>query len=207
VSWNPAGALSLGGVFKRAQSFVDVAFWTDTALPLAGGIIGTKFAGSTIAGLIDKATGTIALPDIAKKVIRIAADVLGASVLSMLVTNFLGKKRGEAVFLGGVASIAHTVLQQTLGGTEIGRTLGLSGLGNDLTDRMKNAVAQRVEAELSGLNGGVGAYLNQTALQRQLDGGVGEFVSDRELRAQNGYAPTPSGSLRDYDVNNTETTL
>jgi hypothetical protein len=206
VSWNPGNGLSLGGVFRRAQSFIDVGFWTDTALPLAGGIVGTKMAGSFLAGFIEKATATMALPDIAKRVIRIAADVLGASMLSMLATNFLGKKRGDAVFMGGVASIAHTVLQQALGGTDIGKTLGLSGLGNDLTDKMRNAVAQRVEAELSGLNG-VGAYLTQNALQQQSMDGVGEFVTDVELRRQNSYGPTPSGSLRDYDVNNTETTL
>jgi hypothetical protein len=207
VSWNPGGSLSIGGVFGRAKSFVDIGFWTDTALPLAGGIVGTKLAGSFLSGFIEKATATMALPDIAKKVIRIAADVLGASVLSMLVTNFLGKKRGDAVFMGGVASIAHTVLGQALGGTDIGRTLGLSGLGNDLTDKMRNAVAQRVEAELSGLNGGVGTYVTQNALRQQSMDGVGEFVTDVELRRQNGYAPTPGGDLRDYDVNSTETNL
>lgn len=209
VSWNPGGGggLSIGAVFSRAKSFIDVGFWTDTALPLAGGIVGTKLAGAFVSGLIEKATATMALPDMAKKVIRIAADVLGASVLSMLVSNFLGKKRGDAVFMGGVASIAHTVLQQALGGTEIGKTLGLSGLGDDLTDKMRNAVAQRVEAELSGLNGGVGAYLTQNQLRSQSMDGVGEFVTDVELRNQNGYAPTPGGDLRDYDVNSTETNL
>lgn len=208
VSWNPVGGLSIGGVFGRAKSFIDVGFWTDTALPLAGGIVGTKLAGSFVAGLIDKATATMALPDIAKKVIRIAADVLGASVLSMLATNFLGKKRGDAVFMGGVASIAHTVLQQLLGGTDIGKTLGLSGLGDDLTEKMKKAVAQRVEAELSGLNG-VGTYVTERMLahNQMMEGNVGEFITDVELRRQNGYAPTPGGNLRDYDVNNTETTL
>jgi len=205
VSWNPGG-MSIGGVFSRAQSFIDMGFWTDTALPLAGGIVGTKLAGSFISGLIEKATGTMALPDIAKKVIRIAADVLGASVLSMLATSFLGKKRGDAVFMGGVASIAHTVLKEALGGTEIGRTLGLSGLGDDLSDKMKNAVAQRVEAELSGLNG-VGAFLTQNQLRDQSMDGVGEFITDVQLRRQNGYAPTPGGDLRDYEVNNTETNL
>jgi hypothetical protein len=206
MSWNPVGGLSIGGVFGRAKSFIDVGFWTDTALPLAGGIVGTKLAGSFVAGFIEKATATMALPDIAKKVIRIAADVLGASVLSMLATNFLGKKRGDAVFMGGVASIAHTVLGQALGGTDIGRTLGLSGLGDDLTDKMKNAVAQRVEAELSGLNG-MGTFVTQNALRQQSMDGVGEFITDVELRRQNGYAPTPNGDLRDYDVNNTETNL
>lgn len=205
VSWNPGG-LSIGGVFSRAQSFIDVGFWTDTALPLAGGIVGTKLAGSFLTGLIEKATATMALPDIAKKVIRIATDVLGASILSMLATNFLGKKRGDAVFMGGVASIAHTVLQQALGGTDIGKTLGLSGLGDDLTEKMKNAVAQRVEAELSGLNG-MGTFVTQNALRQQSMDGVGEFITDVELRRQNGYAPTPGGDLRDYDVNSTETNL
>jgi hypothetical protein len=205
VSWNPGG-ISIGGVFNRAQSFIDVGFWTDTALPLAGGIVGTKLAGSFVAGLIDKATATMALPDIAKKVIRIAADVLGVSVLSMLATSFLGKKRGDAVFMGGVAAIAHTVLGQVLGGTDIGRTLGLSGLGNDLTDKMRNAVAQRVEAELSGLNG-MGTFVTERMLQTQSMDGVGEFITDAQLRQQNNYAPTPGGDLRDYDVNSTETNL
>ena len=53
----------------------------------------------------------------------------------------------------------------------------------------------------------MGAFLTQNQLRDQSMDGVGEFITDVQLRRQNGYAPTPGGDLRDYEVNNTETNL
>lgn len=214
LSWsrNPAGVL--GGVLGKAQSFIDISFWTETAIPVAGGFLGTKVVGGMIHGALSKA---ITLPTgIPGTVIRLATDVLAASGLSYLAGRFLGKKYEENVFLGGVVGIAHSVLKQLIGGTDIGRAIGLDGygmgLGDDLSEKMKQAVAQRVEAELSGM----GAFLTQTALQRQgmagpVEAGVpaymGEFITDTDLRAQPNYAASPGGDLRDYDPNNDETAI
>jgi hypothetical protein len=193
---NPAATGVLAGlpVIGPAQAFLDVSFWTGTALPAAAGFIGTKTAGAFIHGLIPVAwlPANAALSD----AVRIAADVVGASALSWGVSTFVDKQMGKAVFIGGVVSITHSVLKALLGGTQIGTAIGISGLGDELSDRMQQAVSQRVRAALSGM----GSYLNVSDLQKRNLAGMGEFVTADSLRAQGGYAASPAAtSLMDYD--------
>jgi hypothetical protein len=216
VSWNarryrrnavlPYFAMNpIEGIIEKAGRFVDVSFWTDTALPAAGGFIGSKLVGGMVYGLIGEKLLGVAATDAAAPWVRAGADALGTAVLSWGVGKFISKPMGEMVFLGGVVSIAHSILKALLGGTEIGKSLGLSGIGEDLTERMKEAVTRRLEAELSG----VGAYLNENDLRVQMAGmnGVGEFVTETALRLQPDYGPTPAGDLRDYDVTRSETSI
>jgi hypothetical protein len=190
-------------VLSRAQSFLDPAFWMQTAVPAAGGFIGTKMVGGIIHGVVSKFAGSPM--GIAGTVLRLGSDVLAASGLSYLAGRFLGRKYGEAIFVGGVVGITHSVLRELLGGTAIGSAIGLSGLGADVEDRMREQVARRVEAELSGM----GAYLTQDALTPQaLHGGMGAYLTERDmvpqvpdtlLRSSAAFAPSPSAGVADYD--------
>ena len=201
VRWNPGSAVSaspIKGILDRVKKFVDVQFWTQTAAPGVVGFTSTKMVGgfvySGIVGFLPKLDPNV------DKVVRIGTDVLAASGLGWAASRFLGKSIGDAVWIGGVLSIAHSVLKAVLGGTQIAKVIGLDGLGSDLEERMKAAVAQRVAQELNGL----GTYMNTTDLQPSLNG-VGEFITDVGLRRQAGYAPSPNGDLRDYDPSNSET--
>lgn len=211
LSWN-AGGDPISGVMKRAEKFIDVGFWTDYALPGAVGFAVTKVGGGLIreglAKVFTAPTGTLGT------VFRFGTDALSASVLSWLVGRFIGKKYEERVFFGGVVAIAHGVLKEVAGGTTIGRYMGLDGLGDDLSSQMKDAVAKRLEAELSGGVGNTGAFLTEREMVPQasiagdsgVNGGmVGAFVTETALRMQPGYAPT--SDLRDHDPTNSETTL
>jgi hypothetical protein len=183
----------------RAQSFLDLRFWTGTAIPAAGGFLGTKMLGGMLYGTL---SNVLPIPaGIADKVVRIASDVLAASGLAWAVGRFINPRMASNVFLGGVVGIAHSVLRELLGGTTIGNAIGLSGLGTDLEDRMREAVAARVNAEMSGYDGGMGHYLSLEDLSGRTatPSGVGEFVTDAGLRNSYGYAPTPGANLRDYD--------
>jgi len=193
---NPAA-----GVLSKAQSFLDVQFWMQTAVPAAGGFLGTKMVSGMISGAISKYVGE--QTGIAGTVVRLGSDVLAASGLSWLAGRFLGKKYGDAVFIGGVVGITHSLLRELLGGTAIGNAIGLSGLGADLSERMREAVARRVEAELSGM----GSYLTQDAFQPQALLGaylteqamIPQMATDRGLRASPSFSPSPSANVADYD--------
>lgn len=194
---NPNGiARAIEGmpIVGPAAAFLDVSFWTGTALPAAAGFVGTKTAGAFIHGLIP--IDWLPVNPAMSSAVRIAADVIGASALSWGVSQFVDKQLGKAVFIGGVVSITHSVLKAILGGTQIGTAIGISGLGDELSDRMQQAVSQRVRAALSGM----GSYLNVSDLQKRNLAGMGEFVTADSLRAQGGYAASPSApSLMDYD--------
>lgn len=205
VQWNPAAGLE--GVLHGAGRFIDIDFWTKTALPAAAGFVGTKIVGGFVTGLVAENVLKISSADAAYPWVRLGGDILSASALSWAVGRFVDKRMGQTVFLGGVVSIAHSVLKMLLGGTDIGRAIGLdglSGLGEDLSAQMKRAVAQRVAAELSGAN--LSTYMTDVDLQRQLSGPtLNEFVTDVALRRQPAYGPT--GDLRDHDVLRQETAL
>ncbi len=215
ISWkgNPSTSDPIAGIIGRVKDFTRVDFWMDVALPATAGFLGTKIAGkfihTSISKLVTVPGGTLG------KVVRIGSDVLGASALAWLAGQFVGRKYEDKIFLGGVVAITHTVLKELIGGTGFGRTIGLDGLGDDLSSQMKDAVAQRLEAELSGV-GNTGAFLEerdmipQPAINGVGDHGVngsqiGAFVTETALRMQPGYAPT--SDLRDHDVTNTETAL
>lgn len=214
ISWgnNPTGD-PIAGILGKAKQFTDISFWTDFALPAAGGFLATKVVGKMIHTGIGK---VVTLPTGGfGKVVRIGSDVLAASALAWAAGRFLGRKYEDKIFLGGVVAITHTVLKELIGGTDIGKAIGLDGLGEDLSSQMKEAVAQRLEAELSGV-GNAGSFLTERDMIPQpAINGVGDhgvngadlaaFVTETALRMQPGYAPT--SDLRDHDVTNTETTL
>ena len=183
ISWNPGGILSggpVGDVLGRVKTFIDVRFWTETGLPAASGFFGSKAAGGFIYNYLPNAMLT-AVPQ-AQPYIRMAADAVGGAGLAWLVGRFVGKKQGDAVWLGTVVNVAYSVLKNLLGGTSIASAIGLDGLGDDLADRMKGEIARRVQASINGgrLNG-MGSYLRTTNLN--------EYVTEPALRLNPAYSP------------------
>jgi hypothetical protein len=173
----------------RLKTFVDVKFWTETGLPAAVGFIGSK----TVGGMV---ITQIAKVDAIKKMIegkvapyvRVACDAMGGGLLAWTTSRFYSRKAGDAVWLGTIVNVAHSILKVLFGGQQWAKDLGLSGLGDDLADRMREAVAQRVQNDLQGL----GEYM--TAGKTRL----GEYVTEGALRSRSGY--TPGGRLGDNDV-------
>jgi len=202
ISFNPANVVmgAPGAVIRRLSDFINVGFWTDTALPAVGGFVGSKTLGAMLYGAIDKFTGlSLSQPKVAP-FLRIASNAAAGAALSYGAGAFLKNRRmAENIWLGTVVGVAHSVLKELIGGTEIARVVGLDGLGDDLSDRMRAAVAARVNRDLSGM----GAYLTNRALAPQ--NGLNEYVTDVQMRRQPGYGPSPSGSLADHDVARTET--
>ncbi len=198
ISWNPiklAGGAP-GQILGKLKSFVDVRFWTETGVPAAAGYFGSKLAGGFVMEGLNKVGIAAQVPAVAQPYLKIVADALGGAGLSYLVGRFVGKNAGDSVWLGTVVNVAHAVLKQLFGGTEIARKIGLDGLGDDLAQRMKEAIAARVQGNLNGM----GSYLRTTNLLPSRVG-VGEYVTEQALRMQPSYSPAPGG-LRDYDVTN-----
>lgn len=182
----------VGAVMGNLGKFVDVKFWTETGLPAAVGYFGSKAAGGFVMSLIP-ATLTAQIPSVAQPFVKMTIDAVGGSVLAWAVGRFYDKKAGDAVWLGTVVNVAHSLLKQLLGGTDIARTIGLDGLGDDLADRMRGEIARRVEASINGgrLNG-VGSYLRTTNLN--------EYVTEPALRMRAAYSP--GNALGDENVDN-----
>lgn len=200
ISWNPARMLGLGGapgqIIGKLGSFVDVKFWTETGIPAASGFFGSKAVGGLI---LDTATRFgLPIPAAAQPYAKMAADALGGATLAYLVSRFYSSKAGDSVWLGTIVNVAHALLKQVLGGTDIARKIGLDGLGDDLAQRMKDEIARRVQGNLQGM----GSYLRTTNVPQR--GPMGEYVTDRALRMRGGYAPSPAADLKDYDVTNQE---
>lgn len=194
---NPAGAIS--GVVSRVKSFTDIRFWTETALPATAGFMGTKVVGGLIYGFVGEKLMGLTGVEAHAPYVKIGSQAIAAAGLSLLVSRFVGAKQGQAVFVGGVISVTHALLKQILGGTQIASAIGLDGLGDDLSSRMREAVSRRVEQNLRGM----GTYLTLERGTRM--NGMGAYVTERELRARQNFAPAPNADLRDYDVSRTET--
>jgi hypothetical protein len=179
-------------ILGPAQAFLRVDFWMETALPASAGFVGTKALGQLA---WDAIPATIKPAGTMGTAARIATDAVAAGALSWGAGMFFSKKAAQMVFVGGVVAVGYSVLRALLGGTPTGALIGLNGLGDDLSDSLRSAVAQRVQAELSGL----GTYQNTDDLQSQRLG-MGEFINVDALRAQNEYAPSPAaGTVADYD--------
>jgi hypothetical protein len=204
-AFNPGGGGDiLGSVMSRAKSLIDVSFWTDTGVPAAVGFFGSKALG----GMLHQYTLTqfagIAPTSPYYPYTKALCDTLSGAGLSWAAGRFYNRKAGDAIWLGTVVNVAYTLLKSLFGSTSFGQMIGLSGMGDDMSDRMKDAVVSRVRANL-------GAYLTKGALRtnltRALNGGtgVGSYATQRNLRSA--YDPSPRGLVSDYDVTNTDTTL
>ena len=171
----------IGDVLNRAKAFIDVKFWTETGLPAAGGFFGSKALGGFIYNQLPNAL-LQNIPSAAFPYVRMGTDVIGGSVLAYLVSRFVGKKQGDSIFIGTVVNVGYSLLKALLGGTDFAKTIGLDGLGDDLADRMKAEIANRVQASINGgrLNG-MGSYLRTTNLN--------EYVTEGAMRLNNAFSP------------------
>ncbi len=193
ISWNPARALGLGGapgeVLGRLGSFIDVKFWTETGVPAAAGFFGSKAAGGFVLDMVGKVWVP---PANMAPYLKMACDALAGSGIAYALGRFYSKQAADSFWLGTVVNVAHSVLKQLFGDTEIAKKIGLSGLGDDIAERMKEAIAQRVNGALNGY--GMGSYLRTTNMR-----GMNEYVTERDLRGRPSFSATPGSDLRDYD--------
>lgn len=200
-AFNPGGSGSIvNDVMNRAKSLIDVRFWTETGIPAAGGFFGSKALG----GLLHQYTLTqfagITPTSAAYPYTKALADTVAGAVMAWATSRFYSKKAGDAIWLGTVVNVAYSLIRQVLNqfAPGIAASIGLSGLGNDLSDRMKEAVTQRVRASL-------GSYLTVNA-GRNTVRPMGTYATVNNVR-NDSYDPSPRGDLRDYDPTNQETSL
>lgn len=186
----------MGATIGRLGTFIDVRFWTETGVPAAAGFFGSKAIGTFIIDMVGKA---VPIPSQVAPFAKLAADAMGGGLLSWVASRFYSKKAGDAVWLGTVVNVAHSLLKQLLGGTAIAKAIGLEGLGDDLERAMREQIAARVQNSLNGM----GSYLRTTNVIPT--GRLAEYVNTASLSQRAGYAGGPAGDLRDYDIANQET--
>jgi hypothetical protein len=205
-AFNPGGAG--GDIMHRMKSMVDVRFWTETALPVAGGFFGSKLVGSQLYGLIfSSGSSPLAsmLPIQTIPYVRLALNAVSGAGMAWAAEKFVSKKVADGIWIGTIVGVASSLLKNLLDAFAPGvsSSLGLSGLAGldgDVSSQMKDAVVRRVQANL-------GVYMTQKSLNRGI---VRPSLSAYQTRAalqSATYDPSPRGVMSDYDVTNTDTTL
>ena len=206
INWNPVAAG--GDIMSRVKQVVDISFWTETGLPVSVGFFGSKIVGGQVYGLVFS-SGTTPLasyvPIAAIPFVRAAVNAASGAAMAWAAGKVASKKVADNIWLGTVVGVASDLIRQLLMAyaPSVAASIGLSGLGADLTEAMKANIAKRIQGGVNGL----GTYLTRERLQNNL----AEYVTDRSLRQNAAYAPGPGGSLRsdlaDYDHTNSDTTF
>jgi hypothetical protein len=206
ISWNPA--MAGGDIMSRMKSMIDLDFWTETAAPVSVGFFGSKIIGAQVYGLVFS-SGTTPLasyvPLAALPFVKAAVNAVSGAAMAWGAEKFVSKKVGDNVWVGTIVGVASDLIRTLLlaYAPTVAASMGLSGLGADLTEAMKQNIAKRIQGGVAGL----GTYLTRERLQNNL----AEYVTDRALRNNAAYAPGPGGSLRsdlaDYDHTNSETSF
>jgi hypothetical protein len=181
----------LGAITGRMKDFIDVKFWTETGVPAAAGFFGSKALGGMLMSYVPP-TVMAQIPAAAQPYAKMAADSVAGALISWAISKYYDKKAGDAFWLGTVVNVSYSLLKQLLGGTAFAATIGLSGLGDDLADRMKAEIARRVQTSINGgrLNGtggrlnGMGSYLRTTNVRN-----LNEYVTESALKASAAYSP------------------
>jgi hypothetical protein len=200
-AFNPGGGSDpLSFVMSKAKSFIDVRFWMDTGVPAAVGFFGSKAAG----GLLHQYTLTqfagIGPTSTYYPFTKALCDTLAGAGLSYATSRFYSKKAGDAIWVGTVVNVAYTLLKTFFGSTSIGQMIGLSGMGDEMSDRMKDAVVQRVQQNL-------GTYMTKNSLNAGIRKPSLSSYATRASMRDATFDPSPRGMVSDYDVSNTDTTL
>jgi len=146
---NPSGAV--GDVLGKLKSMVDVSFWTETGIPVAAGFFGSKVLGNQIYNYLPNVLLSN-VPSAAWPFIRATVNTLAGAGLSWGASKVLSKKAADNIWLGTVVGVAADLIKQLLESFAPGvaSSLGLSGLGQSVDDRMKDAIAARVRGNLNG---------------------------------------------------------
>lgn len=184
---------------------IDVRFWTETALPVAGGFFGSKLLGSQIWNNLLPNSVTSMVPMVAIPYVRLGLNAVSGAGMAWAAEKFVSKKVADGIWIGTIVGVASSLLKNLLDAFAPGvsGSLGLSGLAGldgDISSQMKDAVVRRVQANL-------GTYMTKNSLNRGI---VRPSLSAYQTRAalQNAtYDPSPRGMMSDYDVTNTDTTL
>lgn len=146
---NPGNAV--GEIMGKLKSMIDVSFWTETGMPVAVGFFGSKVVGSKIYDLIPASILSY-VPTPAAPFVRATVNTLAGAALSWGAGRFMSKKAGDNIWLGTVVGVAADLIKTLLDTYVPGfsSSIGLSGLGSSLDDKMKDAITQRVRNNLNG---------------------------------------------------------
>jgi hypothetical protein len=145
---NPVADVS--GIIGRVKSMIDVSFWTETGLPATVGFFGSKALGQMVYNYIP-VTLLTTVPQV-QPFFLAASQALSGAGMAWATGKFLGKKQGDAVWLGTVVNVSYTLISTLLKAyaPSVAASIGMSGMGDAVSDRLKEAVTKRVQASLSG---------------------------------------------------------
>jgi hypothetical protein len=205
-AFNPGGGA--GSIMARMNSMMDVRFWTETALPVAGGFFGSKLAGFQLYSLIFQSGSSplaamLPLPTI--PYVRLALNAVSGAGMAWAAEKFVSKKVADGIWIGTIVGVASSLLKNLLDAFAPGVSgqlglSGLAGLDGDISSQMKDAVVRRVQANL-------GVYMTQKSLNRGIVRPSLSAYQTRSALVNATYDPSPRGNMSDYDVTNTDTTL
>lgn len=182
---NPGNAVS--EVLGKLKSMVDVSFWTETGLPVTVGFFGAKIVGGQIMNYIPASILSY-VPAQATPFVKATVNTLAGAALSWGASKFVSKKAGDNVWLGTIVGVSADLIKTLLDTFAPGfsSSIGLSGLGSSLDDRMKDAITQRVR---NNLNGYLTVRNVRDNVARPVNGLGATYVTVK--RGGNTYDPSP----------------
>jgi hypothetical protein len=168
-------------------TLLDVNFWKESVLPMGVGFIGGQFAGGLVYGLAEKVLGSdkVSGSGIVPTAARVGSRAAGGALLSGL-AYFITKDRDLAgkVLAGGLVAVLAAVIQEVFGQDVYNKMTGMAGyvgdMSADLTEELKNRIAESVRGEIARAESGV-----------QGDAGVSAFVTTQDLAPAPNLGPGP----------------
>ena len=185
--YNPVATLQ-----HHVKELTNVNFWTREILPLAGGFLGTGFVAA-------QARSLIGLSDTG--IVKHLTNIGGALVLSSA-TALISKDRAltSRVFAGGLVYAVYGILHDLIGKTEVGKALGLSGLGHGhgLSSDLRSRIANSVASDVDAYEGGVSDFLTSQSLRSDTDY-LGDYATAQGIDSgvHEGGMPAPVMELED----------
>jgi hypothetical protein len=202
---NPLGGAGnpLSAIMDRVKSMIDVSFWTETGIPATVGFFGSKALGGYVYNMLPNVILTT-IPSAAWPFVRATTDAVSGAGLAWAAGKFVSKKAGDAIWLGTVVNVSFTLIQKLLQAYAPGvaATIGMNGLGDPMSDQLKDVVTRRVQQSLSGY-----LKVNNMRGQNSRPALSGSYATVDSLSRQTSYDPSPRMNLRDYDVANDSTEL
>ncbi len=148
-------------------------FWLETALPVAGGALGTDIMAAQTSSLLK-----IRYEGIAKHGLKLSSALGLAGVVGLVTGN---KNIAFNVLAGGIVSILYGVAYDIIGArtykevTKGYGVAGLSGLKEDLTEELKSRIAEGIKEEVGGMS--------QAEIPGQIPGvGMSDYLTKEQLQ-------------------------
>lgn len=203
----------LDAVIEAGRTAIEPATWTHTVLPVGAGMFGTLLGGGVVYGLTQKVVG--AQTGVLGSIQRIGCSAIASTILSgvsLMVTK--DSDIAGNVLAGGLVAVGAQIIMELFGfdiwSEVLGMTRTMEGLAMDLTDELKQRIANSVRGSIQAAEGapiGTSAFVSTQELMAAPSlgpgpnvAGMGDFATTQGLSTAPQFAASEAPVVADLDV-------